>query len=43
MFQQYLPFKPSFSKYVFEQIVNLVNRLLKTNFKRKQHENNFHR
>ena len=35
MFQQYLPFKPSFSKYVFEQIVNLVNRLLRTNFKRK--------
>ena len=27
-----------FSKYSVEQIVNLVNRLLRTNFKRKQHE-----
>ena len=31
-----------FFKYVFEQIVNLVNRLLKANFKIKKHKNNFH-
>ena len=32
-----------FSKYSVEQIVNLVNRLLRTNFKIKKHKNNFHR
>ena len=32
-----------FSKYSVEQIVNLVNRLLKANFKIKKHKNNFHR